>query len=178
MPDRDPKYFVGSGFTYGAMDYGAQPLFLVAADLTPVQDSAMVAHSDVFAFPVDLSTNVGGGGVQSAQTALETALIPAQWVSGSMAWATVARTVAGMFQFMQRLDEMIRPSVILIDSSTKLNGQWSSVPSDMQQKITSAAASLGYVFQPAANDQLRAILKTLADQWGNRPFIMANGFTF
>jgi len=156
------------------MDYGFQPLFLVAADLTPAQDSAVTANTDVFAFPANLATAVGGGGVTAAQNALEAALIPAQWVNGSMLWSQVARIIAGMFQFMQRLNGILGNAVV-IDASAKLNAQWQTVPVDDQSAVLEAAQSLGYntsFIQPTT--QLRAILKTFADAWGNTPFRLGN----
>ena len=172
---RRAKYF--TGLRYAAMDYGFQPIFLVAADLTPAQDNSIASQPDVDAFPFDLSPTVGGGNVQAARNALEAALIPAQWVNGQMTWLTVARMVGGMFQYMQRLNFYLGNQV-LIDSSSKLNVQWSSIPVDpYQTAILAAASSLNYTLAPAPNDQLRTILESLAQQWGNKPFHL-NEFIF
>jgi len=172
---RHPKYIFGLG-SYGAIDYGFQPTYLVAADLTVAQDASVTANADVFAFPTDLSGNVGGGNVQNARNAFEAALIPGQWIAAQSTWLEIARTVAAMFRYMTNLYTILGNTVV-IDSSTKLNIQWSTIPPDIQTAMDQAAASLGYTFNPQPNDQLRAILKTLADQWGNKPFNL-NGFIF
>jgi len=173
---RVPKYFFPN-FRWAGMDYGFQPIYLVAADLAPADDAAIIANSDVVAFPFDLATTVGGGqALTNARNALEAALIPAQWVAASSTWSEVARTVAGMFQFMQRLNFVLGNTVV-IDTSAKLNVQWSSIPTDTQNAIISAAQSLGYTFNPQPNDQLRTLLKNLADQWGSRAFQL-NEFSF
>ena len=173
---RRPAYISDLGVRWAGMDYGAQPIYLVAADLTSADDASVTAHADVFAFPFDLGGSVGGGNVTTAQNALEAAFIPAQWVNGAMQWGQVARTVAGMFQFMQRLNFYLGNEVV-IDTSAKLNIQWQTLPSNIQQAIINAAASLNYVFNPQPTDQLRALLKNLADQWGNRAFQL-NEFSF
>ena len=169
---RRPAYISDFPVSRFSMDYGFQPIFLTAADLASADDAQVTAHPDVFAFPFDLTTNVGGGNVTSAQNAFEASLIPAQWVNGAMQWSQVARTVAGMFQFMQRLNGVLGNEIV-IDTSAKLNVQWSSVPANYQSAIIGAASSLNYdtsFIQPTT--QLRAILKSFADQWGNRSFVM------
>jgi hypothetical protein len=175
---RRPKYISDiAGLTWAAMDYGFQPLYLAAADLTLTDDAAVIANGDVFAFPFDLTPNLNQGQVNSAKTAFELALIPAQWVSASNTWHDVARIVAGMFQFMQRLNAILG-NIILIDSSTKLNIQWSSIPSNIQTAIIDSATSLGYDTSfIQATTQLRTILKSLSDQWGDKTFVL-NLFTF
>jgi hypothetical protein len=175
-PDpRRPKYF--DGLKWDGMDYGFQPIFLVAADLTPAQDASIVANPDVDALPFDLSPTVGGGNVQAARNALEAALIPAQWINGQMTWLTVARMIGGMFQFMQRLNFYLG-STVLIDSSAKLNAQWQQIPVDpYQNAIFAATNSLDYTFNPNPNDQLRTLLQQLGQQWGSAPFFLG-GFTF
>lgn len=172
---RHPKYFVG--LSWAAMDYGFQPLFLVAADLTSGQDATIVGNSDVIALPFDLSGTLQGGQVQAARNALEAALIPAQWVNAQMSWQTVARMIAGMFTYMQRLNVIVGNDV-LIDSSTKLNIQFSAIPANIQQGMLDAATSLGYtVIDIQPNTQIRVILEDFATQWGNKPFGLG-GMTF
>ncbi len=165
-----PKYFSAlPGWT--GMYYGFQPVYLVAHDLSPADDAAMVAHTDVFAFPFDLAPNIGGGNLQSARTALEAALIPAQNINAQDTWLTTARLVAGMFQFMQRIRGIVGP-IILLDTSAKLNVQWQNVPADpWQNAIIAAAQSFGYdTTFIQANTQVRTIIDNFGRQWGAKPF--------
>jgi hypothetical protein len=172
---RRPKYF--SGFRWAGMDYGFQPLYLVAADLLPADDAAIIANADVFAFPFNLDVTLSGGQANSARDAFELVFIPAQWVNATLTWRQIARTVAGMFQFMQRLNFTLG-NTVLIDDSTKLNVQWSAVPVNIQTAMLQAAADLGYNTSfISPNTQIRIILKEFADQWGARPFNL-NEFTF
>lgn len=165
-----PKYF-GALPGWRGFYYGFQPTYLIAADLTPAQDAAVIANTDVFAFPFDLTGTVGGGNVQNARTALEAALIPAQAINGQNTWLEVARLVAGMFQFMQRLRGITGPTT-LIDTSAKLNVQWGSIPVDpWQTAILAAAASFGYDTTFIQNNtQLRTIIDNFGRQWGNKQF--------
>ena len=175
---RTAKYFSDRAFnTNGAlwngMYYGFQPTYLVAADLLPADDANIAAQPDVDALPFDLSPTVGGGNVQAARNALEAALIPAQSVNGQMTWLQVARLVGGMFQFMQRVYAITGPQLML-DSSAKLNAQWSSVPADpWQNAIIAAADSFGYDSSfIRSNTQVRTIIDNFGSQWGSQPFYL------
>jgi hypothetical protein len=155
----------------GQMRYGFQPIRLVGSDFTAQQDAFLVAQSDVSPFPFDLTANVGGGGVTAARAMLELALIPAQWVNGAMPWMQVAKMVAGMFQFMNRLKGYL--PTLLIDNATKLNVQWGSIPVDTQNGIIACAQSFGYSTAfIAANTQLRVILENFATAWGVPPIFV------
>jgi hypothetical protein len=153
------------------MYYGFQPIYLVAADLAAADDANIAGQTDVDALPFDLSPTVGGGNVQAARAALEAALIPAQWVNGQMTWLTVARMVAGMFQYMQRVYAITGPQLML-DSSAKLNAQWSQIPVDpWQNAILAAANSFSYDTSfIRSNTQVRVILQNFAQDWGSVPF--------
>lgn len=153
------------------MRYGFQPIRLVGSDLTPTQDASLISHTDVYAFPFDLTPTVGGGGVTAARNALELVFIPAQWVAGNTTWMEVAVMVAGMFQFMQRLKTFL--PTVLIDSSSKLNTQWNVLPIDAQTAIIACAQSFGYDTSfIAGNTQIRVILENFARNWGVAPIFV------
>jgi hypothetical protein len=170
---RRPKYF--DGFRYSGMDYGFQPIFLVAADLTAPQDAAIVANADVLAFPFDLDTAISGGAINTTRNAHEALLIPLQTVPATN--RLLARYDGGLFQYMQRLN-VILGNEALIDNSAKLNVQWQSIPANVQTAALEAAQSLGYDTSfIVGTTQLRAILKVWADAWGAQPFRL-NEFSF
>jgi len=172
---RRPKSF--DGLRFAGMDYGFQPLYLVAADLPGATDSAITANSDVFAFPVDLNPTLTSGQVNSARSALEAVFIPAQTLSPQDTWRGAARMVAGMFQFMQRLQNIWGNTVVLTDGA-QLNVQFGSLPADLQAAVLTTAESLGYATDSiTSTTQIRAILKSMADAWGTKPFQL-NEFTF
>jgi len=171
---RRPKYF--DGLRYSGMFYGFQPWYLVGANLTTQQDADMVGHADVFGFPTNLLLTLSGTTAQQARDVYVIALIPEQWVNAGMSWLAVARTTAGMFQYMQRMYFYL-PTTVLIDDATKLNIQFSSLPANIQQAMTDSAADLGYAITIQPNTQVRQILKDMADQWGSKPFVL-NEFVF
>lgn len=167
---RRPKYLGDMVIDSAAIDYGFQPIFLAAADLTDTQHASITGNADVISFPLDLTAVIGGGqALQNARNALEAALVPAQWVKATDTWAFVAHTVGAMFQFMQRLNFYLGNEV-LIDSSTKLNIQWQNVPVDpYQTAILNTAQSFNYDTSfIAGNTQLRVLLENFAGQWGQR----------
>jgi hypothetical protein len=80
-----------------------------------------------------------------------------------------------MFQFMRTLDEAVvnrtGGHLVVIDTTAKLNMQFGSLPVENQQDILNAAAALGYDSSfIASNTQVRTILKTFSDVWGNQTF--------
>jgi hypothetical protein len=170
---RRAKYLSAMSGYSGGMDYGFQPVFLTAADLSPANDAALVANADVFGFPVDLSGQLSGGDANTASAALESFFIPANWITGSLTWLEVARTIAGMFQYLQRLNGTIGNVVLLDGTGNKtLNTQFNQIDPTIQAGIISAAQSLGYDTSFIQNNtQVRALIKNFADQWGQKPFI-------
>jgi hypothetical protein len=174
---RRPKYIhelnsPGAGY----YDYGFQPVFLVAADLTPAQDAAVVANADVFGFPFNLDTNISGGAINATRDTHEAFLIPLQTVPAT--YRLLGRYDGGLFRYLQRVRFYLGPD-LLIDTATKLNIQWSTVPvNPYQNAILQAAQSFGYdtsFIQPTT--QVRAILKNFADQWGAQPLKIGPSFT-
>lgn len=169
---REPKYFSSLGVPWGGMDYGFQPVFLIGADLSVAQDTSVVANADVFAFPFNLQATISGAGVNARKNRLEDFFIPGDGVFNGMTEQACARYVAGLIQFMQRLNGVLGNEVV-IDASAKLNVQWSAISANYQAAIIEAAQSLGYDTSfIGSNTQLRAILKNFSDQWGTRPFIV------
>lgn len=101
---RGPKYFtpdVWSG-NMSAQDFGAEPVFLVGADVTNAQHTTLVANSDVLAAPLNLSNNVGAN-LATVQAAYAARNIPYSWIDVGMTWATVLRWTWRIFLLWHRL---------------------------------------------------------------------------
>src|SRR3990167_9302367 len=98
---RQPKYTADLGPEWSMMDYGLVPWCIVAAERDDAVHAALTANADVRAVPVDLDSTVGAA-LSATQTALETARIPAGWVTAGMTWRQVLRPVMGLFQLAQR----------------------------------------------------------------------------
>jgi hypothetical protein len=174
-----PKYIFALNVNMSPIYYGANPTFLVGADLTTAQDTAVIANADVFAFPFNLQATIAGGAVNARKAALEAAprLIPGDGVVAGMTEQACARYVAGLFQFVQRLQGVLGNEVF-IDTSAKLNVLWNTIPAvPYQNAILEAAASLNYSTTfITGTTQLRVILRNFSEQWGNESFNLGNGF--
>lgn len=169
---RRAKYLSALGAPYTAMDFGFQPCFCAAADLSPADDASVVGNADVFAFPFDLAPAMGGSSTATSNFLEATFFIPCNWMVGSTTWLVAARTICGMFQYFQRLNVYLG-NVVPIDGTTNksLNTQFNAFSPDVQKAIIDAAQSLGYDTSFIQNNtQVRAFLKNFGDQWGSKPF--------
>lgn len=154
--------------------YGASPWALVAADLTGAQHTFLSGQSDVRAAPVNLDNAIGAGALSTVVDYLEAADIPAGWVTAGTTWRALVRNLGGLFQFAQRYAAVASAAGVgttLIPPGANLNTEWQDIPQARQDAIIAAAASLGYSGDGiTATTTARQILKTLADQWGAKPF--------
>ena len=171
---RRPKYSDALGtVSWSAMDYGAEPVMLLQAEVTAAQDALLISNSDVFALPANLDATLTSAKVAAARAALEGLHIPAtNWVTTSITWRQFVRTVAQMMQFFQRLGA-IRGNARIFGGSVTLATQWNQLSVEDQSAITQAALSLGFSTEPLRGaNNLRNVLKAMADQWGNRQIVM------
>jgi hypothetical protein len=168
---RRPKYIHALRPPGAWMDFGFNPVFLCGVDMTAPQDTSVVANADVFAFPFDLTATISGGAVTTRKARFEDFLIPGDGVVNGMTEKACGRYVAGLFQYMQRLNGVLGNEVF-IDTLAKLNVLWNTVPVDpYQTAILEAAHSIGYDTSfIVGTTQVRAILRNFADQWGNETF--------
>lgn len=84
--------------------YGNELIYLVRADVTPAQHTAMSAFSDVFAFPADVTATLGNNAsVNAAKNKLEGWKFPADWVTNGMTVREILRTLVKFFLLNQRL---------------------------------------------------------------------------
>jgi hypothetical protein len=179
---RRPKYVKEApelaGLQWSMMDYGHNPHCLMAADVSPAQDAFLVAQADVRAIPDDLDSAVGGA-LNAVQNALEAMSIPAGWVTAGTTWREVVRTVGGLFQFAQRYASIANGQTFL-PAGVNLNNTWGSISAARRTNVTNTAASFEPPYSMAGitnGTTIRAALKLLADQWGDRPFVLG-GMTF
>jgi hypothetical protein len=179
---RLPKYFTGStrlvtsGQAWTAMDYGAEPRMVVGADLTAGDDALVVAESDVFALPFDLSTRLTNPQANNAESRLEAANIPAGWVSNALTWTQVIRTVLGIFSFLQRYavvygQQTGTAAPTLFTGGASLNTTFGSLPLAVRDAFTATAQSFNLsTASLTAGTTLRTILEAMADQFQSRPY--------
>lgn len=173
---RGPKYLKwrdnpsGLDVSWSLYDFGLLAQCITACDLTTAQFNALDANADVFGVPANLDGNVTAAQLPTVQNALETVRIPADWVqAGATSYRELIRVICGMAQFAQRHHGM--HNQYLIPDQINLDQTWGDLPDTWRTNLRATADSFQYDYsQIAAGTKVRAILKSLASQWGNTPF--------
>ena len=165
---RGPKYFAwrfGAG-TYQAIDwidYGAEPAFLVLADLSGVDHTALAAEVDSIAVPSNLDNNISAIALSQVKDALELLNIPSNWMTVSNTYRQVLKAVTVMFFILQRLNAKIGTEKLF--SSNTLDTRFNQLPQKIRQDLKAAGDELGYdTTGLTGTSTIREILKTIADQ--------------
>lgn len=168
---RRAKYFAGVIPNFAMMDYGLEPVGLVAADVTTAQNTSISANADVTTIPANLDAAPSGGALTATKNALESLNIPAGWVNGTQTYRDILRIVAQIFQLAQRIKGLGGDR--LFPAGVTLATQFQDLPSAYRQVLIDAATSFGWdISSLSGTNTLRVIFKTLADQWGNTPITL------
>lgn len=177
LGNRAPKYFNANDpnvtSNWNAYDYGSMPTFIVASPTTPTEDTYLRAQADVYAFDADsdnLNSEIGGATVVGLRNALEAVNLPGQWVSANNSYREMLRSTFGAFQFAQRVYGI--SGLPLVPTGTNLSTQWGFLPTENKTAIIAAMNSFGYNQDWTANTPFRNVIKSLADQWGAKPFFI------
>lgn len=168
---RRPKYQTELGNAWSMMDYGFQPVALVGADLDASQEAILLAHADARKIPDALDQTIGAGVLATVQAALEAVNIPAHWVVAGTTYRELLRTLWGFFAFLQRYAEVTNSTAQVFDVTTHLDLRLNQMSASMRQNLRDTAISLGLNIDNLGGvTRLRVALRTVADQWGDRPF--------
>lgn len=161
-PTRVPKYLEAMGLGWRLMPNGLTPLALVLADTDDTQHATLVANADVAAVPA-LDSSVTAGNIGAVQSALETRLIPAGWITVGMTFRQVVRGIAQIFLLAQRLHA--RSNLELVPGGATLDTRFNQLSQSNRTALTGAAQSLGLdTSGVGGNATLRVILRGLAQQ--------------
>ena len=171
-PDiRWPKYmqaFTGPN-RWAAMDYGFQPVMLVALDASDAEDAALQLNADVTRVPDNLDQQVGAVALSIIQNALETRHLPAGWVTAGITYREVLRTIGGFFAFLQRYSTVANSTALVFGGSVNLDTRVNQLPVAVRNNLSATATSLGLNASGITGTTiLRTVLKNIADQWGQR----------
>jgi hypothetical protein len=170
---RGPKYLTwrnhsGLDARWAVMSYGLIGTALVMADVTSQQHNTLIANSDVTAIPQNIDANITTGALSAVRSALEGLRIPGNWATTANTYRELLRMVGGLFQFAQRHHGL--HNQIIIPENINLDMTWGDIPLTWRQNLQTTADSFGYDYsQVTGSTPVRAILKSLADQWGNQP---------
>lgn len=169
----------GSSFShshFGMMDFRGEGHCLVHSDCDSAADAAVSANADVQRLPDNLDENLTAGQVTAVGNHLESFHIPADWVTTALTWRTVLRRIAGLYQFIQRYKGLGGPGPIFGGAVT-LSTTFASLPLTARNALVGTANSFGYDTSALSGaSTVRAILKTMALQWGAAP-ILINGIS-
>jgi len=151
--------------------YGANPVAIVIADVTPAQNTILSGKPDVLTVPANMDDDLSAGAVSTTQNFLESLHIPAGWVSTALTYRAVIRKILWLFMYVQAVQGLY--NVPLVDSGTGItqSSTFERLPQAQQDAMTQAVNLLGFStagLQPSTT--LRTLLKNLADQWGDVPF--------
>lgn len=180
---RGPKYLkwrfnpTGLDVPWGIMDYGLMPVCIAWANVTPAQNTTLLANNDVRLglLNSNLDNTITAQQVQAVRDGLEFLDIPGQWVDVTDTWRVVLRTTCGLFQYAQRLHGKF--NVKIVPDGYTLNTTWAQIPAQGKQFLLDTALELGIDTSGAtAQTTLRQIYKAFADAWGDKP-LMINGVT-
>jgi hypothetical protein len=125
------------------LDYGVQPLFLVAADVTGTEHTAIAANADVLAAPLNIDNTIGAGNLTTVVNSLESVGLPAEWVTAGMTWRAMLLWLSRLFAFAQRYNGLYGTTPFL-NASTDLDLQLGAVPSAARDRYYATAASFGF----------------------------------
>jgi hypothetical protein len=102
---RVAKYFTPDLWHGNAsfQNYGAEPVYLIAADVTPAQHAFLIAQTDIVAAPPDLSDTVGAN-LSTLTAILAARNIPFDWIGPGMTWATLIVWIWRLFFLFQTFE--------------------------------------------------------------------------
>ncbi len=174
---RGPKYLkwrenpTGLDVPWSMMDYGLVNTALVAADVTSPQHNQLAQEVDVTAIPANIDDTVSTQALATVRSELEALNIPGNWVTTSHTYREILRVVAGLFQFAQRHHGL--HNKIVLPNENNMDQNWGDLPAAVRSELAATADSFGYdTSGVTASTPIRAILKNLADQWGEQEFNM------
>jgi len=170
--DRRGKY-TDLATSFSCTDYGFQPVMICAMDVSGANDTFINAQSDATRLPDNLDSTISAGALTVVQNALENRNIPAGWVTAGLTYRELLRTVDGFFAFMQRYLGVTGKKLPVFGGSVTLNTQFNDLSQTLKNELASTAQSLGLdTSQLSGTNTLRQILKNIADQWGQRSFVL------
>lgn len=125
-----------------AMDYGAEPIFLLRISaITPEQRAALQAQADTLVVPVSLDNTVSALAVTSIQQKLESANLPADWVTTALTYRQVLQRFRRVMTFMQRWNGLVQTK--LFSGGVTLDTRLNQLTAAQRQNLSAVSDSLG-----------------------------------
>lgn len=176
-PYRGPSYLKwrmnpgGLDVNWSMRDYGGmgETTMVVAAEVTADQHATLTAQAGVYAIPENLDATITAAERSAFTAALETAVIPADWITPADTWRTALRTVLGMFATAGKFAVLYGDSIL--NTGITLNMQLRNFPPAVAAALQQVAVNMGYPWNEVrSNWTARVLLKWFADQWPGNSF--------
>jgi hypothetical protein len=149
--------------TWGALDFGAEPVMLVAADVTAGQHTTLAAHADLTAVPANIDSAIGAAALSTVVNKLEAFNIPATWITAATTYRQVLKRTAQTTRILNRLREATAGR--LFGTGITLDTPFNQLSAGARTALLNAANTLGLDTSGVqGTDTLRAILVALAPQ--------------
>lgn len=149
-------------------DYGLIDRAVLAVDATNAQHTTLNGKPGAIQFPANLDATPTAQQRTTVKDALESQNIPSGWVGAGDTWRSILRGVTGIFLSMQRVTGIVGTDPA--EWGVTLDTTFDAFPAEVQDAFTLAAQELGAASIPASAT-LRAILRTMADRWEERPIL-------
>jgi hypothetical protein len=149
----DPIAYVG---------YGLQPVFLIAADVTAAQLTALQALADVTVIPANLDSIVGAANLATVKAKIEALGIPADQVTAQTDYRHIVRGITAIFALSQAFQ---RTGGDLLPLGLSLDTPLGNLSQDFLTKLQAASDELGYDRSGITlTSTIRQLLNKLASQ--------------
>lgn len=159
---------------WSALDYGAEPIFLIRVNLTAAQRAALQSQPDAMVVPANLDNTVSALAVTTIKNQLEASNIPAEWVTTDLTYRQVLRRFRRVITFMQRYNGLWG-ALRLFASGITLDTRLNQLTATQRMRLADAADSLGLDRSGLVNTMtIRQALRTLADQLPDDPVFDGN----
>lgn len=145
-------------------DFGADPTFLVAADVTPAELTALQALSDVTVIPANLDAQLGAN-LATVQAKLEALGLPADQLIATRTYRQVLRGLVAIFSVAQRFQYLDASDGRLFPPGVTLSTTVGSLAQATRDTINQAVTDAGYTLTGVTGaTTLRQVLNQLASQ--------------
>lgn len=154
-----------AGFYWESSKFGADGTYIVyVRDIDAATKATVEGDAAVTVIPPLASAIPNQGTLNTVKSKLEALNVPAGWVQVGMSYQTVLHYTFAFFQVLQRWVGLGGAAVF--GGGVTLDTQFGSLGAAAQQRLRDVAASFGMNFTSVTSTTpLRAILKTLADQY-------------
>lgn len=157
---RCPKYALTLSGRWQGIDYGAEDICLLVADVTPSEHTILSGQADVVSVP-ELTGNVIGAA--TVRNRVEALGLPAEWITNGTSWRVVLRRLRKIVMFAQKFRGLFKAR--LFEDGITLDSTVNQIPLAKRQRLADTADALGLDRSAiTGSTTVRQALRILADQ--------------